>query len=248
MLCLHLRPVASTCIWPQALVLTDSRKPSSKTATATSKQKRPLMTVLDLGLLGDFEGVINFDTQVSDRGLQLGEAEQRLHGSEVLGAPIDQSCLVPSHRVRPVFGALKTQLIHPVTKNPDVLPSTQVGRFVEPAGEEGVIGFQCSLFDPRLQRVSGCSRDLELDWALGLVLHNDGARGQLLPMADVANLEGYEVASAQLAIDTEVEECELADPPLHLKADAQCPDIFQFEGRLLSNIFPLFRWARIRWK
>ncbi len=52
-------------------------------------------------------------------------------------------------------------------------------------------------------------------------------------MADVANLEGNEVASAQLAIDTEVAECELAAPLLY--ADPQRLDIFQFAWRLLSN-------------
>jgi hypothetical protein len=42
-------------------------------------------------------------------------------------------------------------------------------------------------------------------------------------MAHVADLEGYEVASAQLAVDDEVKERKLADPPYHLKSHAQSP-------------------------
>lgn len=98
-----------------------------------------MMTVSDLRLLRDFEGVIDLDAQISHGRFKLGVAELQLHGSEVLGASIDQRRLGPSHRMRPVFGAVKTQFIHPVTKNPGVLPSSQVRRFVEPAGEEEVI-------------------------------------------------------------------------------------------------------------
>ncbi len=79
--------------------------------------------------------------------------------------------------MRPVFGAVKTQFIHPVVNSPGVLPNTLVGRFAEPAWEEVVIGFHRRLFDLRLQRISGYSRVLELYWALSVVLHNDGARG-----------------------------------------------------------------------
>jgi len=105
----------------------------------------------------------------------------------------------------PVLGSVKTQFIHPVAENPSVLPSPRVGRFVEPVWEKEVIGFEGGLLDPNLQRLSGSRRDLELNWALGLVLHDDGARGQLLLMAHVANFEDYEIASAQLAVNTAVE-------------------------------------------
>ena len=104
-----------------------------------------------------------------------------------------------------------------------------------PTGEEKVIRFQPSLLDSCLQCVSGSSRDLKQNCGLGLVLHNDGAFGQLLTMAHVVHLEGAEVTSEKLAVDTEIDECELANPSLHLSADTQRPDVFQFEGRVLSD-------------
>jgi hypothetical protein len=72
---------------------------------------------------------------------------------------------------------------------------------VKPAREQEVLRFQRGLLDPRLQGVPGGLRDLELDGALGLVLHDDGARCHLVAVAHVPHPEGDEVAAAQLAVD-----------------------------------------------
>lgn len=56
-------------------------------------------------------------------------------------------------------------------------------------------------------------------------------------MGHVADLECNEVTSAQLAVDAEVEECELANQAFHLKTHAQGPDILHLEGSLLPNNF-----------
>jgi hypothetical protein len=147
------------------------------------------MTVSDFSLLGDFKSVVDLDTQVPHSRFQLGVAEQQLHGSEVLSASIDQRGFSPSHRMGPILGTIQTKLIHPVPENPSVLPGSEVGGIVEPARKKKVVGFQCRLLDPRLQGLSGDSRDLELHWALGLVLHDDGSVGHLIAMGHVADFE-----------------------------------------------------------
>ena len=48
------------------------------------EHRPPLMLASDLRLLGDFEGVIDLDAQISHGRFQLGVAEQQLHGSEFL--------------------------------------------------------------------------------------------------------------------------------------------------------------------
>src|SRR5690606_4198834 len=88
---------------------------------------------------------------------------------------------------------------------------------------------------PRLQGISGGRRDLELDRALGLVLQDDSSRCDLIPMADVADLQSDQVAAAQLAVDTQVEKCELTHPVLHLEPYAERPDVLEFERRLLPD-------------
>lgn len=85
------------------------------------------MSPSDFRLLGDFEGVINLDAQVFHGRLKLGVTEQQLHSTQVLGAPIDQCRLGPSHGMRPIFGRVQSQILYPVAKNTGVLPGPQVG-------------------------------------------------------------------------------------------------------------------------
>jgi hypothetical protein len=59
-----------------------------------------------------------------------------------------------------------------------------------------------------LHRVAGSGRDLELDGSLGLVLHDDSPRGDLVAVA-VPDLERNEVAPAKLAVGAKVKEGEL---------------------------------------
>jgi len=54
-------------------------------------------------------------------------------------------------------------------------------------------------------------------------------------MTNIADLQGDEVASTQLAVDTQVEKCELAHPVLHLEADAERPNVLELERGLLPD-------------
>jgi hypothetical protein len=83
--------------WPKALVPPDLTQLPLKSVAPASLQRRPTMSASDFRLLGDFEGIINLDAQVSHRRLKLGVTEQQLHGTQILGAPIDQRRLGPSH-------------------------------------------------------------------------------------------------------------------------------------------------------
>lgn len=54
-------------------------------------QRPPPLTVSDFRLLGDFKSIVDLDTQVPHGRLQLGVAEQKLHGSEVRMRPVNPS-------------------------------------------------------------------------------------------------------------------------------------------------------------
>ena len=56
----------------------------------------------DVELLGNIEGVIEFDTKVSHRAFDLGMSEQQLNRPEIAGLAVDQGCLGPPQGVRPV--------------------------------------------------------------------------------------------------------------------------------------------------
>jgi hypothetical protein len=196
---------------------------------------RPPLPTSDFRLLRDLEGIIDFDAEVPHGRLKLGVPEEQLHGAQVLGTPIDQRRLRPPHRVRPVVGAVKTQLVDPVPEDPGVLPSAEMRGVVEPAGKQEVFLLQSGKLDPRLNGLPGGRRDFELHWALRLVLDDDGARRHLVAMAHVSDFEADQVASAQLAVDAEVEQRQFAHPAFHLQSDAQGPDVLELEGRLLPD-------------
>jgi hypothetical protein len=99
-----------------------------------------------------------------------------------------------------MLSSVQAGFLGPVTKNTGVLPRPQMGWVVALTKEEEVIGFQRSLLDPCRQCVSGSGLDLELEWALGLVLHEDGTCGQLLTMAQVTNPESDGTPSAPQAV------------------------------------------------
>ena len=77
--------------------------------------------------------------------------------------------------------------------------------------------------------------DLELHWSVSLLLHHDCAGRDPAPLNDVSNLKRYQVASPKLAVDGEVEECQLTRPVRQFEANANRPDFFCLEGRLLAD-------------
>jgi hypothetical protein len=70
---------------------------------------------------------------------------------------------------------------------------------------------------------------------LRLLLHDGGSRGNLVSMADVAHPEFDEVAAPELAVYTEIEQRQFANAVRHLQANSKCPDVLEFERRLLSD-------------
>ena len=96
----------------------------------------------DLRLFGDLQCVVDLDPEVLHGRLQIGVPEEQPDGTKVLGAPIDQRRLGPSHGVRAVVRRVESKLIDPVPEDPRVLPRPQVRRIVQTTPEH--IVFQTS--------------------------------------------------------------------------------------------------------
>jgi len=75
--------------------------------------------------------------------------------------------------VRAVRGQIQTNLLHPAIDDPSVLTRGQVRRLMKPTWEKKVLRLEIATFDPPRHRFSGLYCDLELDWPLGLLLHDD---------------------------------------------------------------------------
>ena len=69
-----------------------------------------------------------------------------------------------------------------------------------PNREQEVLGLETCLLDRCLQGVPGRQGDLELNLALRLALHDDGADRHLIAKTCVANLQGDEIAASELAL------------------------------------------------
>ena len=106
---------------------------------------------------------------------------------------------------------------------------------MNPARKQKVVRLQAGLLDPLLHSVSGRGRDLELHRTLRLVLHDHGASRHLVAVADVPDLQADQVAAAEFAVDSKIEECQFAHPVLHLKSNLERPDVLELERRLLAD-------------
>ena len=73
-------------------------KAAARTQTGCQACGRP--PGLDFSLFRDLQRVIHLDPKVSDCALQLGVAEQKLDGPQVLGSLVDQRSPGPSHWLR----------------------------------------------------------------------------------------------------------------------------------------------------
>jgi hypothetical protein len=95
------------------------------------------------------------------------------------------------------------------------------------------------MMNPRIDGFARGGRDLKLHRPLRFALHHHGPRFNLAAMADISNPQGHQVASSQFAVKAEIEQCQFANPVLHLQAYPYGPDVFGFQGRFLANQFAL---------
>ena len=86
---------------------------------------------------------------------------------------------------------------------------------MDTAREEMIIGLEPGTADPMRHRLAGLLGDFELHWALGLLLHDDRPRANAIAVRDVSNAQPDQIASAQLAVDGQVEQCKIANAPVH---------------------------------
>jgi hypothetical protein len=70
--------------------------------------------------------------------------------------------------------------------------------------------------DPGSDRVSCLFGDLELHRWLGLRLHDNRARRDLIVLHDIVDTKRNQITSAQFVIDGEVEQCESARSMINL--------------------------------
>jgi hypothetical protein len=119
---------------------------------------------------------------------------------------------------------------------------------MNPAREKVLPGAKLRVDHPIPDCRSRLLGDLELNRPVGFHLDHGGAVAHMASHGHVVDPEANQVATAQLAVDGEIEQREVATPLFELKPDADCPDV---QRALLANQAPLipgrFRKTNKRW-
>jgi hypothetical protein len=111
--------------------------------------------------------------------------------------------------------------------------------------EELACGREFRRGDPGRDRLAGLLGQCEPDWLAGLSLLDRGSRQGAIFVSDVTHPESDQIATAQLAVDGDVEQREVPRSLCNLKADSDCADLSELEGWLLSRDLPLFQGGRL---
>jgi hypothetical protein len=98
--------------------------------------------------------------------------------------------------------------------DPRVLPRRDVLPAPKAARKEVLAVFRIDGGEPFTDRHSGLLSDLELDRSAGFALDHSGAVLDLVPNTPVTHSKPHEVATSELAIDGQIEECKVAFAPL----------------------------------
>jgi len=157
-------------------------------------------------LLRDTQRIVDFDAEVTDGAFEFRMPEQQLHRSQVAGLLVNQRRLGPPHRVRSISRAIQTGALDPAMDDSSVLSRRDMRQVTAAAREKELAARWPTIGKPIADRRPSLLGDLELDRPVGLLLNNSDAVANMSSHADVVDPEPHKIASAQLAIDREIEE------------------------------------------
>src|SRR6266404_6393109 len=101
---------------------------------------------------------------------------------------------------------IKPNRSRPGPDDPGILPSRKVRRRRHTARKEKLLRLQMGRRDPGSDRVPRLLGDLKLHRSLRLFLHDNRARGDMTALDHIANPKPDQIATAQLAVDGEIEQ------------------------------------------
>ena len=90
----------------------------------------------DVDLLGNLNGVIDFDAKVSNGALNFRMPEQNLNRSEVPCSPVDQHSLRPAQGVRAELSWIEPDAGHPLLDKSCILPGRQAALIIATTGKQ----------------------------------------------------------------------------------------------------------------
>ena len=124
----------------------------------------------DFDLFRYDKSIIDLDTKVAHRTLDLCVAEQELHGSQIASAPIDQGRLGSPKRVGAEKVRVQPNVGNPLGDEPGVLSRCHTPSRATPGGEHKFAGLLAGDPEVVIDCLSGLLRQFEPDRLPGLLL------------------------------------------------------------------------------
>jgi hypothetical protein len=129
--------------------------------------------------------------------------------------------------------------------NPGILPRRDVRSVMKPAGEQVLPARLSGIGQPITDCCSGLFGNLELDWSACFLLDDRGAIPDPAADAHVVDLKPRKVATPQLAVDGQIEQCEIASGAVSsLSRTRIAQTSFGLSGRFWPMRQPLFQGIR----
>jgi hypothetical protein len=103
------------------------------------------------------------------------------------------------------------------------------------AGEKKLARFLAGGFDVIVDGLPRLLRQLEPDGPTGLLLPHCGAIHRIPAWCNVLYPKCDDIAAPQLAVDRQIENCQVARPSVHLQSGTDRPNMFWPQRRLLAD-------------
>jgi hypothetical protein len=125
--------------------------------------------------------------------------------------------------VRAIVLSPKPYAGDPLINKTSILSRAQVIGMIDAAGKDIVTQGTATTLQPGEQAGSGVRKKFELHRPARLGLCNGRARADLAATDDVADLEAYDIASSEFAVDCHIKERAVAKPPVVIEVEADAP-------------------------
>lgn len=123
----------------------------------------------------------------------------------------------------------------PFVNQPSILARAQVTYVVDAAWEDEILHRTSATVEPCQQSLKHLGHEFELDWPLGLLLHDGRPVSDRTTSGDIANLHFDNVAAPQLAVDGQIEKCPVSQSSMFVEKEADCPNVARLERTFCAN-------------
>ncbi len=166
----------------------------------------------DVNLLCNGQRVIDLYAEIPDGALDLAMTQEQLDRPQVAGSSVDQSRLGPAKRMSAEERRVQAHARDSLRYQAGILAGGEAVVLALAAGEQELAGLLMGQSEMVVDGLPGLLRDLEFHGTTCLPLADCRSVYGVTVGRDVLDLQSHHIASAQLAVDGEIEERQIPGP------------------------------------